>query len=255
MPRSTVRYDELLPREVTSARKKCPLAWLPIGTLEWHGPHNPFGLDTIIAHELALRAAARAGGLVMPSLTWGEPREFMHIETNPDTREAVQEAMRLPRANFRRGFMGGNPFSEQAHFYNDLLFHCYRQIESHGFRAIVVVVGHFPLRHFVNFTAAVFMRESGVKVECCMPHELIADQAHKLGGAIGDHGGRWETSVLLALRPDLVDLSRLDKNSRKNPAGVGGEHPRKATPEFGQRCVDAMVERMSDRARTIIRSL
>lgn len=86
-------------------------------------PANPFGLDTIVAHELARRAAQQAGGLVMPPLTWGEPREFMHIETNPDTRDEVQHAMKVPRANFRRGFMGGKPFSEQAHFYNHLLFH------------------------------------------------------------------------------------------------------------------------------------
>jgi creatinine amidohydrolase len=249
------RYDQTLPQEIIAARKRTPLAWLPIGTLEWHGPHNPFGLDTIVAHELALRAAQRAGGLVMPPLTWGEPREFMHIETNPDTRDEVQHAMQLPRANFRRGFMGGKTVEQQAHFYNELLFHCYHQIESHGFRAILVVVGHFPLRHFVNFTAAIFMRESNVCVACCVPAELIADQSATLGGTIGDHGGRWETSVLMALRPEVVNLSRLNSKPKKNPAGIGGEHPRRASAEFGNRCVEAMVSKMSEQAKELLRSL
>jgi creatinine amidohydrolase len=92
-------------------------------------------------------------------------------------------------------------------------------------------------------------------VQCCLPHEFIVDQAKQLGAAIGDHGGRWETSVLLALRPDLVDLSRLSKGGKKNPAGVDGEHPRKATPEFGRRCVHAMVQKMSLCAQTILRLL
>ena len=32
-----VRYERMLPRETVSARKACPLAYLPIGTVEWHG--------------------------------------------------------------------------------------------------------------------------------------------------------------------------------------------------------------------------
>jgi creatinine amidohydrolase len=242
----------MLPHEVIAAREAFPLAYLPLGTIEWHGPQNPFGLDTIGAHELSMRAARKSGGLVMPPVWWGEQREIMLIEANPDSRDEVADAMRLPRENFRRGYMGGKTIEEQAHFYNELLFHCYHQIESLGFKAIMAVCGHFPLRVFVNYTAAIFMRESVVRVECCLPHESIADKAQEFGGRIGDHGGRWETSVLMALRPELVDLSRLDPDPKAWPAGIGGEDPRQASVEFGRRCADAMVENMAERAGKLI---
>ena len=44
-----VCYEEMLPHEVVEGRKKKPLAFLPIGTVEWHGLQNAVGLDTLKA--------------------------------------------------------------------------------------------------------------------------------------------------------------------------------------------------------------
>ena len=43
-----------------------PLAYLPIGTLEFHGEHLPFGVDSFEAHGLCVRAAELSGGVVLP---------------------------------------------------------------------------------------------------------------------------------------------------------------------------------------------
>ena len=42
-----VQYERLRPGQVVKRRKACPVAYLPIGTIEWHGVHNPVGLDTL----------------------------------------------------------------------------------------------------------------------------------------------------------------------------------------------------------------
>ena len=42
-----VRYEEMLPHEAVEARTKCPVAYLPVGGIEWHGEHNCLGLDTV----------------------------------------------------------------------------------------------------------------------------------------------------------------------------------------------------------------
>ncbi len=92
-----VCYEQMWPREVVVARQAKPLAYLPLGTLEWHGPHNVLGLDAIKAHALCERAARVGGGLVMPPLWWGEHREIQLMEVNRGHGERIRDAMQLPR--------------------------------------------------------------------------------------------------------------------------------------------------------------
>ena len=47
-----VLYEELLPEECVQRIKEMPVAYLPLGTLEWHGPHMPLGADGIQSKEL-----------------------------------------------------------------------------------------------------------------------------------------------------------------------------------------------------------
>lgn len=239
-----VRYEEMLPHEVVAARQEKPLAFLPIGTVEWHGLQNALGLDTLKARALCERAAEKGGGLVMPPLWWGEHREIQLVEANPSAREAVAEIMEWPPENFAFGHMGGKTVEEQAHFYNDLLFHIYHQLASLEFKAVIVLCGHYPLQLYARFTSAVFMRESAVKVYAGTEADLVSDLAEELGGRVGDHAGRWETSVLMALHPNLVDLSQLPQEEDAKLVGIGGEDPRQASMDFGQRAVEAIVERL-----------
>ncbi|MDP9326532.1 MAG: creatininase family protein, partial [Candidatus Dormibacteraeota bacterium] len=45
--------------EVDEALKERPVAILPVGAIEAHGPHLPLNADTLIAVEMAKRAAAK----------------------------------------------------------------------------------------------------------------------------------------------------------------------------------------------------
>ena len=71
-----VLYEELLPGEFTERVRKMPAAYLPLGTLEWHGPHMPLGADGIQSRELFVRVAEKAGGVVLPMLFMGPDRAF-----------------------------------------------------------------------------------------------------------------------------------------------------------------------------------
>lgn len=63
-----VRYWMMRPHQVVERRTACPVLYIPIGTIEWHGPHNPLGADTLQAEGLAIERAGRGGGLVFPPL-------------------------------------------------------------------------------------------------------------------------------------------------------------------------------------------
>ena len=66
-----VLYQELRPREFAERIAKTPIAYLPLGTLEWHGLHLPLGSDGLQSQGLFCEMARRVGGIVLPMLFLG----------------------------------------------------------------------------------------------------------------------------------------------------------------------------------------
>ena len=78
-----VHYGELLPHELEERIAHRPVAYLPIGTLEWHGVQNALGADFIQARGLFQRAAQRFGGVVFPPI-WLGPDRISGRDDGPD---------------------------------------------------------------------------------------------------------------------------------------------------------------------------
>jgi len=160
-----VRYNEMLPHEIVATREKCPIAYVGLGGVEWHGEHLAVGNDTLKADMLAVRCAEQAGGLAFPPLYWGEPRESHLMETNAPDHEQIAEKMHLPAENFAPGYMGYTLHQADC-FYIELLVHTLRQMESLGFKVMVLIAGHYPLLHHAR------LQSSGIVWACpsCLPH-------------------------------------------------------------------------------------
>lgn len=75
-----VLYEELFPDEFAERIKKMPVAFLPLGTLEWHGPHMPLGADGIQSKELFIELAGKMGRVVLPMLFVGRIACSMIVE-------------------------------------------------------------------------------------------------------------------------------------------------------------------------------
>jgi creatinine amidohydrolase/Fe(II)-dependent formamide hydrolase-like protein len=84
----------------------------------------------------------------------------------------------------------------------------------------------------------------------CTGYELVEGEIPEAG----DHAAAWETSLMLALRPDLVDLSRLPAEGDEEALiGVWGRDPRKhASVEFGRQGVEAIVRRVGEKVRGLL---
>ncbi len=65
-----VLYEELCPAEFQERLQACPVAYLPLGTLEWHGPHLPLGADGIQSQEHLYRWHAGSEELYCQSSFW-----------------------------------------------------------------------------------------------------------------------------------------------------------------------------------------
>lgn len=216
----TRRYEELLPAEMEAAVAAAPIAYVPSGTLEWHSLHLPLGLDGLKAHALCEGAAARAGGVVVPTTYWaigGMPHPWT-TRMNPTLIEAL---------------------------FADI----YGQLAHVGFRVILALAGHYSLEHYLALKRAAVkvMGQSGLTILPFADFEFAVDAGYR-----GDHAARWETSLLWSVRPDLVALDRLPPDGPLD--GVLGEDPRTlANPDEGARVRDLIVERMAAMAQRALR--
>ena len=228
-----VRYERLRPAQIVAARQACPVVYIPIGTLEWHGVHNPVGADTLQAEGLALMCAQQGGGLVFPPLYYGENRLEALMEANARDRDQIAAQMALSPDNFTAE---RQPFSatEQALNYHKLLLHILVEAETLGFELGVLVAGHYPLidharAAVLQFNQREFSKRHGMLAWACVDYLLVRDQYENAG----DHAAGWETSHVLALHPQTVDLSLLPPKGEPL-IGVGGRMaPQDATAEFG----------------------
>jgi len=239
-----VLYHRLRPSQVIERRKACPAAYVPLGILEWHGHHNPLGADGLQAEALAVMAARKGGGLAFPTLYYGENRVESLVDANATDREDIAREMDLPPENFTPA---KQPFTatEQALNYQRLLLHVLAEVQSLGFKVGVLVAGHYPL--YDHARAAVLLhnrseisKRGGMLAWSCIDYHLVRDQ-YPLSG---DHAGGWETSHLLHLHPELVDMECLPPKG-EHLVGIGGElSPQDATAEFGRETMERAVEIM-----------
>src|SRR5215217_9454801 len=136
--RREVRFEEMFPWEIAAAMAEAPLCYLPLGTLEWHGEHAAVGLDALKAHAICVRAAQRSGGLVVPPLYW-----------STDWREDLPDGSYLTGGIERgeRYHVPGNMFWLRPETFHNLLLDIYEAMRRRGFRAIVVLSGHWSIAH------------------------------------------------------------------------------------------------------------
>lgn len=78
-----IRIECLRPGQLNEERERCQLVFVPIGPLEYHGPHLPVGMDAINATQCALAACKKLGkGVVHPTLYRGTGAMKAALRTN-----------------------------------------------------------------------------------------------------------------------------------------------------------------------------
>lgn len=223
-----VDFEELLPHEFESRLEHRPVAFLPLGTLEWHGLHNALGADFIQSREVFRRAAHRFGGIVLPPL-WLGPDRIAGQSGGPDligmdTAKSTTPPRQLP----------GSMYWIPKGLFVAVVEAILGQVKRAGFRCIVAD-GHGPSRKAWAEMADSWEAQFGL--------DLVSAKRDFSEGwrTQMDHAGRNETSIMLATAPELVDLTRLPVERAEWPQGVAGEDPRDATPEFGEELIEATV--------------
>lgn len=171
-----VRLERMRPEQIEATKSQRPAIYVACGSVEWHGYHNPVGLDTLKAHEQLVGLAARLGGVVYPPIFLGAGGG--HTEW-PSSFMVRAEPMIRVMADLLHGF------------------------ERDGYRKAILLSGHYPNQREYMLPAMAAYRAAGGTMDVL---SLIENQAP---GVAGDHAAKYETSSMLYLCPDLVDMARL----------------------------------------------
>ncbi len=225
----TVRYEDLLPHQFRFRLAECPVAYLPLGTLEWHGEHLPLGSDAIISHGLMIKAAEKLGGIVMPPIYVGPDRSQLQLNGSQlqgmDTADVTTPHRQLD----------GSCYWVSEGLFMSLIDNIIEQLKRAGFK-VVFADGHGPSRNsWVNHLIEREVR-FGLKLLGVTKDFRQSWQSQM------DHAAENETSLVMALRPDLVDLSQLPEDKSVWPQGVGGSDPRQANAIAGQSYLKSSIE-------------
>ena len=252
----TVRFELLRPGELLEEMKRFSVAYLPVGPLEWHGPHMPFGTDPLDAQAVATGIAEKIGGVVFPTLFCGT------------------EAARSPEILHRMGFEQDDLYVVGMDVPNNTVKSCYfpeevfgvilrenlRQIISLGFKLVVVVNGHGADGQLATGArlAKEFTNTSPATVLFTRAMQKLDEEDERLG-----HANISETSMQMYISGDSVRLEELPPREvplrtcewgiadslqfqgRGNPQAVVMHDPRDATAALGKRYVDNGIERIS----------
>jgi len=224
-----VRFDELLPHEFRRRLAERPIAYLPLGTLEWHGEHLPLGSDAMQSEGLMIECARRLGGIVMPPIHLGPDR----AKTLDDGKTLV--GMDYAKSTTPARQLDGSCYWVPIGLHLLMVDAILTQLKRAGFQA-VFADGHGPSRSSWVENLSERQTRFGLKL-----FGVTREIARQWKSQV-DHAARNETSLMMHLRPDLVDISQLPASRDVWPQGVGGQDPRDATAAYGGECFDKSVE-------------
>lgn len=192
-----MRWEELtsdqFPQAVTAVQGVC---LVPLAVIERHAHHLPMGTDMYIAREVCRRAAEIEPALIFPDLIFTQILEAQHV---PGT-IAIDADLMLR-----------------------LLDNVCREIARNGLHKIVLVSGHGGNNNLVHFFAQTQLASPRDYVVYVV--DPILDPADEAAlkaqwqSSVDGHAGESETSMILAIRPDLVRRDALRSDGEGMPRG------------------------------------
>jgi creatinine amidohydrolase len=244
--RNEVEWRKLRADELRERARRDALVILPVGSIEQHGPHLPVEVDSMLGETVALRAAAKLASrepvLVLPMLWTGLSEHHMSF---------------------------GGTITLELPTFTAVIEDICRSVVRHGFRRIVLLNGHGGNDNALRVCADTVGPKLGVPIiemtywyAAAEPIAALLEKQQSLR-----HACEAETSMMMALRPELVAEDRIPLVAQANrtpeladivgggvyrwrslgamsSAGVIG-HPEAANRAKGERLIEAIAEALA----------
>lgn len=240
-----LEWHDLKARELNELAAQNAIVIVPVGSTEQHGPHLPVQVDALLATEVGRRSAQRIAGsqpvVLAPTVWVGLAEHHMSL---------------------------GGTITLDHGTYHALLRCICGSILRHGFTRILLLNGHGGNIAALNVIVGELRRELDASIATAC-YWLIPKAAKAFGEILERqsnvrHAGEAETSMLLHLKPELVDW---EAAQALNPPidGLGPEQgiyrwrpiadftesgvlgvPKAASAEKGGRLLDAAADALAE---------
>lgn len=215
------RWEKIYGNAVYGLLEERPLVWMPLGIIERHGEHLPWGLDGDKAYLICLRLADKLGGVVLPVNHFAG----IHGDRRPDRNEE----------EFRESHKAVGDFMFTEDFFRRFLWEAFDGLANFGFEVIVVYTGHYPEIQ-TDILKEVADAYTGTGRATVIPFWEV------LACGEGDHAAKWEASIWMALVPGGVRMDAIvDYKTGKSGYYRGREIRSEISLEFGEKAL-AMIE-------------
>ncbi len=214
------QFERMRPAQIEAITNSYPVAYLPWGALEYHGAHNPTGLDSIKAYGIATDLAKRTGGVVFP---------VVHAAANLISS--------YPLCDFKQHSI---EFSEEL--IRMMCREYLQQLFQQEYKIVVLLTGHAGEPHIdiLKEVAQEFNKKQKDKfVWALAEFDIVPDDL-----LVANHSALGETSLQLHYAPETVALDSLPQNGEitLEEHAVSGADPRPATKEHGQKILNTFLE-------------
>ncbi|MCE8011967.1 creatininase [Billgrantia desiderata] len=183
-------------RELTE-KGRCKII-LPVGAIEQHGPHMSLNPDVLIPSHIAVKVAERCDNmLVAPAISYG-----------------YKSQVKSGGGNFFPGTTCVSGSSLESYVFDVL-----QAYVKHGNREFILINGHFENSMYLCEAADKLVKKCknegvNVKVYLLSYWDFISEETIEkvfpdgFSGWAVEHGGVLETSIMLKIHPELVDMSK-----------------------------------------------
>ncbi len=180
--------EEMNARHIRNELKTDTIALLVFGACENHGDHMPFGSDFIFPMELAKRVATKS------------------IKKNIIILPAIPYGVSLHHNKFQM------TMSLESHTLEMIIEDLFNSIVRNGIKRILVINGHDGNIAPIESAARIIKDKNSEVVIACLEAWWvlvgeITNNLFEVWRGLG-HGGEAETSAMLAVRPDLVNMNK-----------------------------------------------
>ena len=209
---------------------------VPFGSTEQHGRHLPLGTDAVLGDEIGWGLAERLGAFLAPTVRFGCSEHHL-------------------------AFTGTISLGEET--FGSIVADVVASLSVHGFRRILLLPTHGGNFKPLAEAMAKIEPAKGVRVlaftdlGALVNAAFVSSRAFGVDGAkSGAHSGEWETSLMLAIKPEQVKMDRaaegfvgelseitskvFDGIQNLDQNGVLGD-PRPATAEAGKKYLEDII--------------
>ena len=244
-----MNLQHILPHQLKAALDAGWPLLVPSGCIEYHGPHLPLGVDTLIVDELCQRVAGRVKAVVAPPFWYG-PTGYAVSGPEGGTVDVSTERF-------------GRHVKDVLASFWDIDFKwiivCQHHQQLDGPEALAIRQAAAE----VTFEKTHAARGHGWWGKAPLPAAdnvferiqvwpSVLPAAAEQGIVMADHAGLYETALMLAVRPETVELDRLGMAAPWYTS-TNDSKASQATREAGARMLNAMVDAWVDKLSALTR--